>query len=294
MKLDRMLAITLELMSKKRVRASELAARFEVSTRTIYREIELINQAGIPVTSFTGADGGFELMDGFFITKQHFSLQDLSDIYQLIQSVEGAVGGRFTTLKHKLSSLQPRLSNEELMSNIVIDISTPEKEKDTIRKISQSIDRSKIIGFTYMSASGSVKERKAEPVKLYWEHGIWYLEAFCLSHHAERLFRVSRISQLQMLEESRPPRRTHPANEEQPTGIQAKLRFEQTADPRVSEQFPGEYRYEDNYIEVNTTFYTMEYAVSVVLSYGAKVSILSPPELRDAMLKTLYDIQKKY
>ncbi|WP_353625960.1 HTH domain-containing protein [Bacillus sp. JCM 19041] len=85
MKLARLLGITMELLTKRRVTATDLAARFEVSIRTIYRDIELINQAGVPVASFSGADGGFELMNGFFLTKQTFSLDDLLLIYSLLK-----------------------------------------------------------------------------------------------------------------------------------------------------------------------------------------------------------------
>lgn len=92
MKLDRMLGITMELLAKRRVTATELAARFEVSIRTIYRDVDLINQAGIPVASFTGTDGGFELMNGFFLTKQHFSVDDFSVIYNLLKGMKGAMG----------------------------------------------------------------------------------------------------------------------------------------------------------------------------------------------------------
>lgn len=83
--------------------ATELAARFEVSIRTIYRDVDLINQAGIPVASFTGAgtDGGFELMNGFFLTKQHFSVDDFSVIYNLLKGMKGAMGG----INAELSSL---------------------------------------------------------------------------------------------------------------------------------------------------------------------------------------------
>ena len=75
MKLDRLLGITMELLTK-RVTATALAARYEVSVRTIYRDVDLINQAGIPIASYPGADGGFELMSGFYLTRQHFSVDD--------------------------------------------------------------------------------------------------------------------------------------------------------------------------------------------------------------------------
>lgn len=92
MKLIRSLGIMIELLSKRRVTATDLAARFEVSTRTIYRDIELINQAGVPVVSYTGTDGGFEVMDGYYLTKQYFSLKELSVIYSMLNGMGGIMG----------------------------------------------------------------------------------------------------------------------------------------------------------------------------------------------------------
>lgn len=295
MKLDRMLGITLELMAKKRVRASDLAARFEVSTRTIYREIELINQAGIPVVSFTGADGGFEIMDGFFLTKQHFRVQDFSVIYQLLQSVEGAVGDRFTLLKDKLGSLHPKLSSHEYTDDILLDLSTSQDEKVAVRVIYQAIQRKRVIGFSYRSASGTFTERRVEPDRLYWERGAWYLEGYCLSRRATRLFRVSRITSLLVQEEKFQPREPATAfPEDKPLGMHARLRFDRTAEPRVSEQFAGQCRYSGDHIEVETVFYSEEYALSVVLSYGSKVVVLSPPELKEALFREIRDIRGRY
>lgn len=112
MRLDRLLGITLELMAKKRVTAAELAEKFEVSIRTVYRDVDLINQSGIPVASFSGADGGFELMNGFFLTRQHFSVDDLSVIYTLLKAMEGTMGNAVVPAMRKLVSLSPGLANE--------------------------------------------------------------------------------------------------------------------------------------------------------------------------------------
>ncbi len=296
MKLDRMLAITLELMSKKRVRAADLAARFEVSTRTIYREIELINQAGIPVVSYTGADGGFELMDGFLLTKQHFTVQDFSVIYRLLQSVEGAVGDRYTRMKDKLRSLHPKLESGEHADDIFFDLSTSEPERETVRGIYGAIGRKNVIVFAYQSASGTMSERRVEPTRLFWERGAWYVEGHCLTRSARRLFRVSRMSGLVIANEMFEPREeTESAgSEEQPLGIHAHLRFDKSADPRVSEQFPGECSHEVDYIDVRTVFYKEEYALSVVLSYGAKVVVMEPRELRKTLIDELEEIRGRY
>jgi predicted DNA-binding transcriptional regulator YafY len=297
MKLDRMLAITLELMAKKRVRASDLAARFEVSTRTIYREIELINQAGIPVVSYTGADGGFELMDGFFLTKQHFTVQDLSVIYRLLHSVEGAVGNRYTVIRDKLQSLHPKLANDEHFDSrdILFDLSTGEGERDNVRGIYGAIGRRNVISFLYQSASGTYSKRRVEPIRLYWERGAWYVEGYCLTRCAKRLFRASRMTDVGITNETFQPREpSEDGAEEAPLGMDTHLRFDKSAEPRVSELFAGETIHEGEYIDVKTVFYQDEYALSVVLSFGSKVVVLEPQWLRVALLERLEEIRRRY
>ena len=202
-----MLGITMELLTKRRVTATELAVRFEVSIRTIYRDVDLINQSGIPVASFTGTDGGFELMNGFFLTKQHFSVDDFSVIYNLLKGMEGAMGGQSTSLMHKLSSLQPALLNGGIHDKIIFDMSTSESEKAIVHQLLHAINRTRVIAFSYTSATGTSSQRNVEPIKLYWERGAWYLEGYCLSHQAKRFFRVSRITELEMLDDHYHPRR---------------------------------------------------------------------------------------
>ncbi len=86
MRLDRLLGITVQLLaSKKRVTAPELAQQFEVSVRTIYRDIDVLAQAGIPIVAHAGVEGGFEIMEQFALSKQLFSLAELSFLYQLLE-----------------------------------------------------------------------------------------------------------------------------------------------------------------------------------------------------------------
>ncbi|QQK80076.1 YafY family transcriptional regulator [Salicibibacter cibi] len=296
MKLDRLLGITMELLTNKRVTASELASRFEVSVRTIYRDIELINQSGIPVASFSGTDGGFEIMNGFFLSKQHFSIDDFSVIYNLLKSMEGAVGGNtFTSLVNKLGSLQPALLDERLQKKIVFDMSTSVEEKEILLLLLEAIDQSKRVTFTYINASGQISERKIEPLNLLWGQGAWYLDGYCLLRKDNRYFRMSRISKPEVLEETFDPRADSKRlvhSEEQ--GIDVHLRFNLTAQPRVFEQFPGEYTFHGDFVDVQTIFYSKEYALSVILSYGSKVEILSPNDLRQDVIDKLNEIRKIY
>lgn len=296
MRLDRLLGITLELMAKKRVTAAELAAKFEVSARTVYRDAELINRAGIPVASFSGADGGFELMGGFFLTRQHFSVDDFSVIYTLLKAMEGAMGSAVESPMRKLASLHPALANEGSREALILGMSAPEPERGNVRELFRAIRQSRVVRMAYASASGTPSERSVEPMNLLWEKGVWYLEGYCRSRRAKRYFRVSRIARLDVSEETFSPRRVpdEPEAEEEGQGIRAHLRFDLSARMRVLEQFPGECEYLGDRIEVRTTFYKKEYALSVIASYGTTVDILAPEGLRDDMIAHIEAIRRHY
>jgi predicted DNA-binding transcriptional regulator YafY len=291
-RLDRLLGITLELMAKKRVTAAELAERFEVSVRTIYRDIELINQAGIPVVSYNGADGGYELANGYFVSRQHFSVDDLSVIYSLLKAMEGAMGGTVSSAMRKLSSLHPKLADDESREAVVLDLGVPESERRFVRELHEAIRQRRVVRLSYTDAEGAKSERSVEPMNLLWSKGAWYVEAYCRKQRAKRYFRVSRIDGLEVTEERFVPRRPgiEPEREETP-GIQVRLRFDLSVRTRVLEQFRGECEYLGDRIEVRTIFYRKEYALSVITSYGTHVEIVSPAELRDEIIAHLEAIR---
>ncbi|GAA0137078.1 YafY family protein [Paenibacillus sp. YSY-4.3] len=295
MRLDRLLGIALELMAKKRVTAAELAAKFEVSIRTVYRDVELINQAGIPVASFTGADGGFELMNGFFLTRQHFSVDDLSVIYTLLKAMEGAMGGAVAPAMRKLASLNPLLANEGSHEAVILNISTSDFERDYVQELFRAVRQSRVVRLAYTSLSGTATERSVEPLNLLWEKGVWYLEGYCRSRQSKRYFRVSRITSLDVSEELFVPRQISDESEQDEIqGIRAHLRFGLAVRTRVLEQFPGECVYQGDWIDVHTTFYKKEYALSVIASYGMNVEIVSPAELQDDVIAHIEAIRQHY
>lgn len=295
MRLERLLGMTLELMAKKRVTATELAAKFEVSVRTVYRDVELINMAGIPVASFTGADGGFELMDGYFLTRQHFSVDDLSVIYTLLKAMEGSMGGAVAPAMRKLVSLHPGLASEGSREAVILSMSAAESERDRIRRLFQAIRQSRIVRLAYTSASGTPSERSVEPGNLLWEKGVWYLEGYCRSCRGKRYFRISRITELEIMEETFIPQPLlDEPEQEEVQGIQAHLRFDLSVRTRVLEQFPGECAYQGDCVEVRTTFYKKEYALSVITSYGTNVEIISPDDLQRDVIAHIEATRQHY
>ncbi|MBB6635736.1 putative DNA-binding transcriptional regulator YafY [Cohnella thailandensis] len=295
MRLDRLLGITLELMAKRRVTATELAAKFEVSARTVYRDVDLINQAGIPVASFSGADGGFELMGGFFLTRQQFSVDDFTVIYTLLKAMEGTIGSAAASPMRKLASLHPALANDGSRENLILDMSAPERERELVQELYRAIRQSRVVRLAYASANGTFSERSVEPLNLLWEKGAWYLEGDCRSRKARRYFRLSRIARAEATEETFVPRRLpEQADPPEAQGIRAHLRFDPSVRTRVLEQFPGECEYLGERIEVRTVFYTKEYALSLIASYGTKVDILAPDELRDDVIAHIEAIRQHY
>lgn len=294
-RLDRLLGITLELIARKRVTATDLAAKFEVSVRTIYRDVERIGQAGIPVASHAGTNGGFELMNGFFLTRQHFSVDDLSVIYSLLKAMERAMGGAVSPAMRKLASLHPGLADEEGREAVILGIGVPERERDIVRELYRAVRQSLVVRMAYTSASGTVTERAVEPLNLLWEKGAWYLEAYCRQREARRYFRLSRIDRLQVSEMTFAPRTmTDDTEAESAQGICAHLRFDLSVRVRVLEQFPGECLLQGDRIEVRTVFYRKEYALSVIASYGTNVEIVSPDELRDDVIAHIEAIRRHY
>ncbi|TDQ40713.1 putative DNA-binding transcriptional regulator YafY [Aureibacillus halotolerans] len=284
----------MELLTKKRVTAPELAAKFEVTVRTIYRDMELINQSGIAVASIPGSQGGYELMSGFFLTKQHFSLEDFSLIYAVFKGMEGAVGSAsISPLLSKLGALQPALLNEDRKDRIIVAMSGSETEKSTIPILLQSIDQSRRVRCSYTDAKGKQSERTIEPYNLLWEEGKWYVESYCLSRKDDRFFRVSRMNAVEVLEETFLPRKKALKSHEG-QGMDIHLRFHQNVKQRVIEQFPDEYEELGDVIDVHTVFYSKEYALSVALSYGDDVRIMAPTELKDELLETIKRMASLY
>ncbi|RJX41481.1 YafY family transcriptional regulator [Paenibacillus pinisoli] len=296
MKLERLLGITIELMSKKRVTATELAARFEVSVRTIYRDLDLINEAGIPVVSFSGVVGGFELMDGYYLSKQHFSIDDMAVIFHLLKGMEEAVGNKITSIVHKLGSLQPALLNGGSPNPIIIDASASVLEKDAIKPLYEAIGQQRTVKFSYTDSMGNESERSVEPARLYWDRGWWYVEGHCLLKQAQRCFKVSRMTSLQMTDRRFTPKLGAPdiVAEEPVRGIEVHLRFDATNQPRIFEQFQGQCTHLGTHIDVHTIFFSQAYALSVILSFGPIVEIVSPEELRQELLNQLDTIRARY
>lgn len=162
MKVDRLVSIIMILLEKKRIGAQELADMFEVSPRTIYRDIDAISMAGIPIRSVSGVGGGFEVMPEYKIDKKVFSANDLSALLMGLSSLSGMVRGN--ELVHALAKVRSfipadRAKDIELKVNqICIDLS-PWTGNGSIQPyleiIQAALQESRLLTFEYIAHHGN-------------------------------------------------------------------------------------------------------------------------------------------
>lgn len=203
MKFDRLLGITMILMNKKRIRARELAAQFEVSVRTIYRDIETICAAGVPVITYAGRNGGFGLIEdyrraGTLLTKDEI-LSSLVALNGLSKTIEDR------TINNAIEKIKGLLPSEKLESlknsqkELIMDLK-PWWENDTenikMKTVREAIKNNTLIEFIYTNNRGEVINRRIEPMSLVFKRYDWYLFGYCLLRKDYRFFKLSRIREL--------------------------------------------------------------------------------------------------
>ncbi|GIP34521.1 hypothetical protein J2TS4_37310 [Paenibacillus sp. J2TS4] len=170
MRLDRLLAITMILINRKKVPAKELAEMFEVSPRTIYRDIEAINQAGIPIVSYPGANGGIGIVESYRLDKNVWTPDELASITVALRSISSSYQDAQSDLA--LEKIKTLIRDDEMESfesrtaHLFIDYSpwsNDPEHKQMITLLQEAARSSRVITFAYRSAEGTVTERKAEP-----------------------------------------------------------------------------------------------------------------------------------
>ncbi|OAB42537.1 helix-turn-helix transcriptional regulator [Paenibacillus antarcticus] len=202
MKFDRMLSIVNILLNNEKITANDLAGKLEVSKRTIFRDIETLNMAGIPIVTYPGIGGGIGILDGYKLDKSILSTDDMKNIVmglKILQSFENK-----DIIERLITRISPTNEDIALMeSNVVIDLSTWYSDGYTqtmMDDCKKAILRNNRIRIEYHSKN-KYSKRTIEPYKLIFKYTDWYLYAFCTDQQDFRLFKINRISSYKYLEE---------------------------------------------------------------------------------------------
>lgn len=308
MRIDRMLAIVVLLLNRKIITARELADRFEVSLRTIYRDIDAINEAGIPVLSNQGSGGGFSIIENYRLNHQFLSLDDSRAIIAALKGVNTALQDREVELAmEKIRSLVPAEKAPELdrqMDQFVIDHlpwGFNSKMQNRIRQINRSIADCKLIKVEYQNLKGEYSERTIEPMTLIFKGYNWYLFGYCLTKEDGRVFRLSRIRNLELLS-STFIRRDIKFNDftiqTNASGqiVDLELKFTPAVKMRIQELFYMEdiSECEDGSLLVKVSFPEDNWVYSMIMSYGSDVEVISPKHIRKLILESAKKVQLIY
>lgn len=196
MKIDRLIGILSILLQKEKVTAPELAQMFEVSKRTINRDIDDLCKAGIPIVTSQGIGGGIRIMDGYRMDRTILSSKDMQMIMAGLRSLDSVSGSHYyARLMEKIKA-----GSTELVSgseSILIDLSSWNKESIStkIELIQDAIELGKILKFKYYAPKGST-EREIEPYYLVFKWSSWYVYGYCLLRNDFRLFKLNRMADI--------------------------------------------------------------------------------------------------
>lgn len=287
MKIDRLIGILSILLQEEKITAPELAERFEVSRRTINRDIEDLCKAGIPIKTAQGTGGGISIMDGYRMDRTILSSKDMQMILAGLRSLDSVSGSRYySQLMEKIQT-----GSSEFISgrdSMLIDLSSWYKGSlaPKIEVIQSAIENRRIIRFKYYAPSGE-SNRRVEPYYLVFQWSSWYVWGWCLERKDYRLFKLNRMDCV--VETDRGfLRRDVPmpdlSNEKIfPGGIKVKALFTPNMKWRLVEEFgPNCFTETDDGRLLFSADYTdMENLVTWLMTFGAKVEVLEPEEVRD-------------
>ena len=195
---NRLFEIVYILMQKKKTTAKELADRFEVSTRTIYRDIETLSTANIPIYASKGKDGGIGLLDEYVLNKTILSEEEQNQILFALQGMKKVKGQDEKDILEKLSIL----FNKKINDWIKIDFSNwGNIQEERFDIIKSAILNKQLVQFTYYNSNGEENNRIVEPLQICFKDKSWYLISYCKLKEDYRIFKIARIKEIKILEE---------------------------------------------------------------------------------------------
>ncbi len=299
MKIDRMIGILSILLQKEKVTAPYLAEKFEVSRRTINRDIEALSMAGIPLVTEPGQNGGVSIMEGYKIDRTLLSTSDMQAILAGLRSLDSVSGtNRYLQLMEKLSAGASNLLAGD--THILIDLSSWYKSSlsPKIELLHNAILSGHKVSFIYFAPKGESR-RIVEPYDLIFQWAGWYLWGWCESRQDFRLFKLMRITELQMTEafEKRPvalPDLT--AEKIFPSLYQVKAKIQPEYKWRLVEEYGPEsfVPQPDGTLLFTAAFADKTSIIGWIISFGEGAELLEPAEFRQDILNMADCIREKY
>jgi predicted DNA-binding transcriptional regulator YafY len=292
MKTDRLLGILTVLLRSDRVTAPQLAEKFEVTRRTIGRDIEALCRAGIPVITQQGGGGGISIAEGYKLDKSILTADELSGIIAALKGL-GTVSEK-SQIERTLDKLSPG-SNAvvSLREPIIIDLASQYKDSLMLKigLIKRAVTEQRLIEFMYYYEKGETR-RRIEPYFVIFQWSAWYVFGFCPERQDWRLFKLARLWDLQVCEENFTRREIPPEkrdfNANLPDDKYLTALFAPSAKYQLIEAY-GLHCFTveaDGRLRLGLGYTNRDYMLGWLLSFGDKVTVLEPPDLVDEIKST--------
>ncbi len=282
---SRLLGMVYILMNRGTVTARELAERFEVSVRTVYRDVEALGMAGIPVYARQGKNGGISLMEQFVLDKRLISGREQTQILAALASLEETGAQEGETLR-KLAEL----FHAEPVNWVSIDFSDwSGRRQELYRQIKEAVLGRYVLQFDYYGQRCDMSSRRVEPTQLLFKEYTWYLRAYCRTCQDMRLFKLLRMKRVEITREHFEPRQEQ---ERAPEKEQIPLSREELPEivMRVSksEAYRVYDRFEEEEItvlpegdfEIRFRYILDDWVYGLILSFGASARVMEPEWVR--------------
>lgn len=298
MQTNRLFEIVYILLNKKSITAKELSEHFEVSQRTIYRDIDTLCECGIPIYTSKGKGGGIGLLDSFILNKSILSEDEQNEILCALKSLQATNYKDNNSVLSKLSNLFGTTNTNW----IEIDFSGwNSNSEENFSLLKHAILNTKVVSFDYYSSYGEKTTRSVEPLQLWFKDKNWYLKAFCKLKESYRIFRLSRIKNLFISDEtfirklpeiqleSRSLEKNHDI-------VNLKLNINSSQSYRVYDEFDYDQITvnDDNTFTVSASYPQGEWIYSYILSFGPDATVLEPEYVRNIIKGRLNKMINKY
>ncbi len=293
--MNRLLGMIYILMKQKTVTAAELAERFEVSVRTIYRDLDTLSAAGIPVYAKKGKNGGICLTEQFVLNKMLLTQEEQQEI------LSGLISLRETRAEGEENILQKlgEFFRTDPVEWLAIDLSDwSGSRKQLYEDIKNAILARRLIQFDYYGRNGQMSRRTVEPVKLLFKEYTWYLKAFCRERNAWRVFKLFRMKRLEVLDEVFVPQKEYIYEESAPDHpfTLIDIWIDQKEAYRIYDRF------EEDEIEVLSDGNFMvhmhasvdDWVYGVILGFGPSAEVISPDAVRQEIRRRILEMAKRY
>lgn len=308
MKIDLMFGMLITIINKKRVTAYELSLKYELSKRTVYRYINALCAAQVPIVSYPGRFGGFSLADNFTLNRTFFTKKELNYFLDIFSGMEYLFINKQLTssIKDKISSLTFIEDKHSMASGTIFIDSGPWGDISSYRgkmiALEECISGTKEAGIVYHDANGDETSRTVHPYTLVFKQGIWYVYAYCTLRKDFRLFKVGRIASIAVSDKNFKKREIDvqklpyslnwfdngdnvnivlEINKQVRSEIEEWLSFENVKEHKDGKLYAFAQLPESGLIPK-------------LLSYGSNIKVLKPPYIKEKLLNTISGIKEKY